>query len=543
MKQKDSFLKGFITCFIITLIIWSLYTYLNTTPIHIRWGSKFNIFLILFILLSGAFAYFSEGVTQKKTIYSVLIASGLLVVSNIIFFCITTPLFHSSDYRDLIGNVEEKKFEKDVSHVDLKELPTIDKELARNYADKKLGEIPALGSQMEVGDLTIQQIRGKLYYVAPLEHTGIFKWFENSKGTKGFIKVSATDSQDVELVTSVKGKDVNLKYLPSSYFNSNLYRHVYLNHPTKGVKGYTFELDDEGNPYWVASVYKRTIGRSGEVITGTLVIDPQTGKMKEYSIKDTPKWVDIIQPKSTIADYLDYWGEYVHGYINFSNQDKLETTEGMQVIYNNGECYFYTGISSVGKDESTVGFVLANTRTGKTSFYKVSGATETASMQSAEGSVQQLRYTATFPILINVQNEPTYFLTLKDKKGLVKSYAMVNVENYNIVAIGDSLQATLNNYVKSLAGKSSHTNLNSNGLERSEVGTIERIGSLTNENGQVFYILLKEKPNTLLMVPSSISKELPLSKEGDKVKFSYIELPNMSGITAKEFGNENMDIK
>ncbi|MFJ8531419.1 cell shape-determining protein [Bacillus sp. NPDC094106] len=502
-----------------------------------------NVFLLIFIFFSGMFSYLYKDIDKGKIFSVGTIAFCFLILSNVIFFCMTTPIFHSKDYRELIGKVEEKKFEKDVSNVDLKELPTIDKDLARNYADKKLGEIPALGSQMEVGDLTIQQIKGKLYYVAPLEHTGIFKWFKNSKGTKGYIKVSATDSQDVQLVTSLKGKDINLKYLPSAYFNSNLYRHAYMNNPTKGLKGYTFELDDEGNPYWVASVHKRVIGRSGEVVSGTLIIDAQTGKMKEYSIKDTPKWVDIIQPKSTVADYLDYWGEYVHGYINFSNEDKLKTTEGMQVVYNNGECYFYTGISSVGKDESTVGFVLVNTRTGKTNFYKVSGATETASMQSAEGSVQQLRYTATFPILINVQSEPTYFLTLKDKKGLVKSYGMVNVENYNLVAVGDTLQDTLNNYIKSLAGKGSHTDLKSTGVEKKEIGTIERIGSITNENRQVFYILLKERPNTLLMVPSSISKELPLSKEGDKVKYTYIDLPNMSGITVKEFENENMDIK
>jgi hypothetical protein len=545
MEKKTSGYFGlpFVLSLIVSALIFGIIMYFNVEPFHYRWGLKLNILLVIlfssYILFMGLFKQFDGRKFAIVGTVSVLI----IILVNIVFFFMTTAIIHSKDYHNLIGEVEERKFESDVAHVDLEQLPIIDKELAGNYADKKLGEIPALGSQVEVGELTLQQINGKLYYVGPLEHSGIFKWFQNREGTQGYVKVSATDSQDVQLITQLNGKDIKLKYLSSAYFNSNVERHAYLSNPTQGLKDYSFELDDEENPYWVASTYDRTIGRSGEVITGSLIIDAQTGEMKQYTVEDTPKWVDIIQPQSTVEDHLGYWGEYVHGFFNFSNQDKLKTTEGMQVIYNNGECFFYTGISSVGKDESTVGFALTNTRTGKTTTYNVSGATETAGMQSAEGSVQNLQYTATSPILINVQNEPTYFLTLKDKKGLVKLYGMVNVENYNLVATGDTLQATLNNYVKTLASKGIQGNLQTDGVEKSETGTIERIGSVVTEGNQLFYILLKEKPNNLIIVPSTISKEVALTKENDVIDYKYIESPNMDGITVKEFDNKNLEVK
>ncbi|GGE63992.1 cell shape-determining protein [Priestia taiwanensis] len=542
-KSNGYFGLPFVLSLIFSAIVFGIIMYFNVSPLHYRWGFKINILLIIlfssYIVFMSLFRRFNAKQFAIVGIGSV----SLLILMNVVFFFMTTTVIHSKDYHHLIGEVEERKFESDVAHVDLEQLPTIDKELAGNYADKKLGEIPALGSQVEVGELTLQQIDGKLYYVGPLEHSGILKWFQNREGTQGYVKVSATDAQDVELVTQLNGKDIKLKYLSSAYFNSNVERHAYLSHPTQGIKDYSFELNDEGNPYWVASTYDHTIGLSGEVITGTLIIDAQTGEMQQYTVEDTPKWVDIIQPQSTVEKHLDYWGEYVHGFFNFSNQDKLKTTEGMQVIYNNGECFFYTGISSVGKDESTVGFALTNTRTGETTKYNVSGATETAGMQSAEGSVQNLQYKATHPILINVQNEPTYFLTLKDKKGLVKSYGMVNVENYNLVATGDTLQATLNSYVKALAGKGVQGNLETNGVEKSETGTVERIGSVTTEGNQLFYIVVKEKPNSLIIVPSAVSKEVALTKENDVIDYKYIELPNMDGITVKEFDNKNIDLK
>jgi hypothetical protein len=542
-KSNGYFGLPFVLSLVVSAIIFGIIMYFDVSPFHYRWGMKINsLLLILFSSYLVFMAVFKRFDGKKFAIVGIGSVS-IIVLMNSVFFFMTTPIIHSKDYYNLVGDVEEREFKSDVSYVDLEQLPTIDKDLARNYADKKLGEIPALGSQVEVGELTLQQIGGKLYYVGPLEHSGFFKWFENMEGTQGYVKVSATDSQDVQLVTSLDDKDISLKYLTSAYFNSNVERHAYLSNQTTGLKDYSFELDDEGNPYWVASTYDRTIGRSGEVITGSLIIDAQTGDMKAYTVEDTPKWVDIIQPQSTIEDHLEYWGSYVHGFFNFSNQDELKPTEGMQVIYNNGECFFYTGISSVGKDESTVGFTLTNTRTGKTTTYNVSGATETAGMQSAEGSVQNLQYTATSPILINVQNEPTYFLTLKDKKGLVKLYGMVNVENYNLVATGDTLQNTMNNYIKTLASKGIQGNLETDGVEKSETGTVERIGAVVTEGNQVFYILLKEKPNNLMMVPSSISKEIALTKENDVIDYTYIESPNMAGITVKEFDNKNMEVK
>ncbi len=377
---------------------------------------------------------------NKKYITSGIVVGLLYFVALIVF----SPIFMPSTHRNLIGNVEEIEFSSQIEHMDLKQLPIIDKELAYKLADKKLGEIPSLGSQVTIGDLSLQSVNGQLYYVGPLEHSSFFKWLTNREGTKGYIKVSATNQNDVQLVTELNGEDIHLKYIPSAYLFSDLDRHAYLNDMKAGHTDYTFELDDEGNPYWVITRYDNAIGITEQKAIGTEIINAQTGETNIYDIENTPKWVDRIQPSSYINNYLNKWGELVHGILNFSDKDKLKPTQGMNIIFNDDECYYYTGITSVGNDEGLVGFMLTNTRTGETKMYKTSGATEAASMKSAEGKVQQYGYTATFPYLINIQSEPTYFMTLKDSNGLVKQYSMVNVKNYNTVAVGDTLQSTLN---------------------------------------------------------------------------------------------------
>ena len=484
-----------------------------------------------FVLCTVAFGVLT---LNKKYIISGIGVGLLYFVALMVF----SPIFMPSTHRNLIGNVEEIEFSSEIEHIDLKQLPIIDKDLAYKLADKKLGEIPSLGSQVTIGDLSLQSVNGQLYYVGPLEHSSFFKWLTNREGTKGYIKVSATNQNDVQLVTELNGEDIHLKYIPSAYLFSDLDRHAYLNDMKAGHTDYTFELDDEGNPYWVITRYDNAIGITEQKAIGTEIINAQTGETNIYDIENTPKWVDRIQPSSYINNYLNKWGELVHGILNFSDKDKLKSTQGMNIIFNDDECYYYTGITSVGNDEGLVGFMLTNTRTGEAKMYKTSGATEAASMKSAEGKVQQYGYTATFPYLINIQSEPTYFMTLKDSNGLVKQYAMVNVKNYNTVAVGDTLQSTLNRYLEALTN--TNISLEGSNSEESLVGEVERIGLVVKEGSSIYDIKIKGQDN-FFSVSTETSREVALTNIGDTISIKFIKVGDGQYIITNSF--ENLTLK
>ena len=495
-------------------------------------------FTLSIVVLVGPFVLctVSYGVLtlNKKYIISGIGVGLLYFVALMVF----SPIFMPSTHRNLIGNVEEIEFSSEIEHIDLKQLPIIDKDLAYKLADKKLGEIPSLGSQVTIGDLSLQSVNGQLYYVGPLEHSSFFKWLTNREGTKGYIKVSATNQNDVQLVTELNGEDIHLKYIPSAYLFSDLDRHAYLNDMKAGHTDYTFELDDEGNPYWVITRYDNAIGITEQKAIGTEIINAQTGETNIYDIENTPKWVDRIQPSSYINNYLNKWGELVHGILNFSDKDKLKSTQGMNIIFNDDECYYYTGITSVGNDEGLVGFMLTNTRTGEAKMYKTSGATEAASMKSAEGKVQQYGYTATFPYLINIQSEPTYFMTLKDSNGLVKQYAMVNVKNYNTVAVGDTLQSTLNRYFEALTN--TNISLEGSNSEESLVGEVERIGLVVKEGSSIYDIKIKGQDN-FFSVSTETSREVALTNIGDTISIKFIKVGDGQYIITNSF--ENLTLK
>lgn len=527
--KKGSFLK-YLGWLITAYIVAGIFLAFNSKLILDFTLSSFYI-VGIFVVVTAVYAFFTF---NKKYGLAAVIVAVIYILSLVLF----SPIVSYKAHRELIGNIEGVEFSNEIEHIDLKQLPTIDKEVAYKLADKKLGEIPSLGSKVTIGDLTLQSVGGQLYYVAPLEHSSLFKWFTNREGTTGYIKVSATNESDVQLVTEVNGKDIKIKYLESAYLFSDLHRAAYIKDMKAGHTDFTFELDDEGNPYWVVTRYDNAIGITEAKATGVLVLDAETGESNIYGIEDAPKWIDRIQPDRYIKNYIDKWGELVHGVFNFSDKDKLKSTDGMNLIFNNDECYYFTGVTSVGNDEGLVGFTLTNTRTGETNLYKTSGATETASMKSAQGKVQQYGYTATLPYLINIQNEPTYFMTLKDSNGLVKQYAMVNVRNYNIVGVGDSLQSTLNKYLEGLT----NTNISLEGSNSEETleGEIERIGLVVKDGTSIYDIRIKGNDN-IFSVSTETSREVALSSVGDKIVVKFIKVGDGKFILTNSF--ENISLK
>ena len=523
----------------LTWMKWLLIVYLVLIVVNFFNGTlvldlslnAFGVLLTFFVvsMLVGAFLQYKPAFIGA--IGAVVLYLGLMAYSS--------PLFNYQAHRNLIGDIKEVSFSEQMDYIDLDQVPIIDEQLADKLADKKLGDIPSLGSQVTVGSMSLQNVDGQLFYVAPLEHTSVLKWLFNQI-TPGYVKVSATDVDDVELVTELNGESLGLKYLEKSYLLSNIKIASFLRDLWKGHEDYSFEIDDEGNPYWVVTRYDTGVGIEERSAVGAVLINAQTGKSKSYSVDKLPEWVDRVEPMDNIDRYISKWGELVHGVLNFTDKDKLTTTYGMSIIYNNGSCYYFTGITSVGEDESLVGFTLTDTRTRETTMYRTSGATELAAMASAEGKVQQYGYDATLPYLLNVDGHATYFMTLKDASGLVKQYALVNVSSYTNVAVGQTLQDALTEYRKILTSSGQSFAGETDGLELDEVsGVIARIGVVITED-MTYYDIMLENDTCCYTVSTDISRIAALTQAGDNVTIRFYPGTQGKQIHAAEFVNHTI---
>ena len=522
---------------ILSVLLAAFILYFNLPTLSLRFvGWIFNLGIVLLPLITvSKFRKYMIG------IYVVLI--GYFFIAPIL----SAPIFNASNYRKLIGEVKSTEFTSLVSPIKLDQVPIVDRVFASSLAEKKLGDDFALGSRVTLGKPTRQMVKGRLYWVTPLLHSGFYKWLTNiNDGTPGYIMVSATNPQNIEFVRQINGAPVKLKYQPNAYFNQDLHRHLYLHgFVTKGVGDYTFEIDDNGEPYWTTTVYTHRIGVSGPDAIGLAVVHAGTGKINFYPLERTadgmsdaaiPRWIDRVQPVDFVISQLDWWGQYVHGFWNtkFGKRDVLMVTDGYNIIYGNDDIsYFYTGLSSVGSDEGTIGFVLTNTRTKETQLYRMSGATEYAAMQSAQGKVQNYKYTATFPILVNTNGIPTYFITLKDSAGLVKMFAFVSVKDFSLVGVGESIKLARDNYLMSLTTSRVGILPEGSSEKKTIEGTVSRIGSDAKENRTYYYISLVETPDKIYIASTDLSSYLPLTQKGDKLSLVYLETQdkeiNLSG--------------
>lgn len=448
---------------------------------------------------------------------------ALLFYMTVVPFVTSWSLFRWNDYRGMIGNVEiGENLSNHMAPISIDKIRVVDESLANLLGDKVLGAQPALGSQVRLGTFVIQKVRNELYWVAPLLHSGFFKWNKNKEGTNGYVMVNACNERDVKLVQEVKGHKVLIKYQPEAYFGDNLERHIYFNgFFNAGLTDYSFEIDDDGVPYWIVTKYKKTIGFYGDNATSVVVVNTETGKCTEYPIDQAPAWIDRIQPDKFIEEQLNDWGNFVKGFWNFSNENKLQITQGLSLVYGeDNKSYWYTGLTSVGADEATVGFVLVDTRTKKTVWYKQSGATERAAQNSAVGKVQEKRYTSSLPIPYNINNIPTYMMTLKDNGGLVKMFAMVAIEDYTIVGVGNTLVETLMAYKNAynMAGnKINPKNVTKKMVLKTMVNRIQS----DIKNGNSFYYFTVTGMNNIFIGSSQISNEMPVTMAGDSIQISF----------------------
>ena len=420
--------------------------------------------------------------------------------------------------RDRLGEPQIKTFDSEVQTIDISQIPIVDEPLALQLAQKKLGERPALGSQVELQTATIQMVDGELVWVVPLYHSGFFKWLTNMEGTPGYIVVSATNTNDVRYVEGSK-----IKYHPGSYLLFDVARKVRFGPGLlTGITDYSFELDDNGQPYWVVSTYHNLRGFSLPEADGIILLNATTGQMERYTMENIPEWVDRVQPEDFVIEQITNRGNYVHGIFNFANKDKYRPSDGHNIVYNNGECYLFTGLTSVGADDSAIGFIMVDMVTKEPIMYEMSGATEEAGQLSAQGRVQDLGYQASFPIILNIDSQPTYFMTLKDDIGLIKQYAFVSVTNYSTVGTGESVSDALRDYESKLVSDGVTTISNLSGETKAVEGVILRIASEYSDGRTIYKFLLESPQDILFTAQAPVSPELALTQPGDRVSVSYL---------------------
>lgn len=433
------------------ILLAAIYYYVALPAINIH-SSDFWMFLIVLIIVIILIFVRRKRLTRYtfkeskglKAIGGLLI---LVIAAYLVGSLLSSPIVNAKKYQKLL-TVKDGEFTKDIEELSFDQIPLLDRDSAAILGNRKMGSMVDMVSQFEVDELYSQiNYQNQPVRVSPLRYANLIKWLTNQKeGIPAYIKIDMA-TQNTELVKLKEG----MKYTTSDHFNRNIYRHLRFKYPTYIFNDLSFEIDDDGVPYWVCPVKKFNIGLFGGTTIGRVVLcNAVTGETTDYSIEDAPEWIDRAFSADLLVELYDYYGSLKHGYFNsiLGQKDCLKTTTGYNYLAIDDDVWVYTGVTSVSGDQSNVGFVLMNQRTMETKFYEVEGATEDSAMSSAEGQVQNLKYVATFPLLLNISGEPTYFIALKDDAGLVKKYAMVNVQKYQIVAIGDTVSACEEAYTK-----------------------------------------------------------------------------------------------
>lgn len=522
--------KNILINLIVTIVAGFIYFYVELPPINLHSAAFYSFFLFLSVvycitavITSGIYRQAENGKTFWKLLKGScivpLIVIGAVFVIYVVGGLLSSVVIRSGAYAKLI-TVETGDFTQDIEEISFDQIPMLDRDSAEKLGDRKLGELADMVSQFEVADNYTQiNYKGRPVRVTPLRYGDIFKWLNNrSAGLPAYLIIDMV-TQEVDVVRLPEG----MHYTTAEHFSRNLYRHLRFQYPTYIFNEPTFEIDEEGTPYWVCSRIVKRIGLFGGTdIQGAVLVNAITGESQYYT--DIPTWVDGVYSAEIIMDQYDYYGTYQGGFINslFGQKNVTVTTEGYNYIAANDDVYVYTGVTSAGSDESNIGFILTNQRTKQTTFYSIAGAEEFSAMNSAEGVVQHLNYSATFPLLLNISNQPTYFMALKDYAGLVKMYAMVNVQQYQIVATGASVEECQSNYYKLLRQNKLDTGeapiLPAD--EDTVTGIVTALRSAVIDGTTMYYVTL-DADNTVYCISAGEVEKVILLNVGDRITITY----------------------
>ena len=500
----------------------------------------------------GKRAVRNEG--KAKTFKALSFIPVAIACVGIIGALMSLSLFpgNAAKYATVLNTVDHD-FASDIQEVNYSEIPVIDRDSAILLGNREMGSIPEYVSQFEISSLYSQiNYQGTPVRVSPLGYADLFKWFTNrGSGIPAYALVDMT-TQDAQIVTL---GDNAIFYSQSEPLARNIDRYVQLKYPFYMFDEKSFEIDEDGHPWWICPVQKRTIGLfGGTTIDRVVMVNATTGECTDISIDEVPQWVDRAYPAELLIEQYNWSGAYKDGWLNswLGQKNVVQTTPGTDgnVGYNyiakDDDVWVYTGVTSATADNSIVGFVLVNQRTAESHFYSVAGATEESAMQSAEGQVQNLRYTATFPLLINVANQPTYFMALKDSAGLVKKFAMIDIQRYQNVAVGDTVAECQKSYEALLATNGVDTGDSTPTDVKQAKGIIATMAQAVIEGNSHYYVTL-QGDSSIYDFPLPGMLEIVAYSAGDEISFTYIDagttaFPAQSIDSVKAAGTEQKNV-
>ena len=520
----------------------------KSTDTYMFLATVIAIFVALMFITSGAgkSPEYVPYVKKKATVPVILIA--VLAVVVVVGFLVSSVFFRAKTYSKIIDVDESKSFTNDIAEADFSSVPVLDNGSASALANRTLGDLASIGkvSQFEINPYFTQiNYKNNPVKLTTLAYGDLFKWLKNTReGLPGYVVVNMV-TQKAELVTLPEGEYI--RYSTTEHFGKYLMRHVRFNYPTYIFDTPRFEIDESGRPYWLCSVLDKTIGIFGGTdVKGVVMVDAITGEMKEYTADEVIgnkelQWIDGIYSVDLLVEQFNYYGKYQNGFINsvLGQENVRVSTEGENFLAKDDDVYVYTGVTSATNDQAIIGFILMNMRTKQANFYKMSGAKEMSAMSSAQGEVQDYAYAATFPILLNISGEPTYFMSLKDQDSLVKRYAMVNVQNYQVVAIGKTIADCTQDYAQKLKQNNikidvdidkieDATNNTAEGEQNTApevklltaVGVVDDIRTAVIGGESVYYISLQES-DIYFSVEASKAVEVVILNVGDTVTIDY----------------------
>ncbi len=462
---------------VLTIIAGGVVYYMMLPAMNFKDINMYMFLIILVVLFMVFFAIACKAnkkierreYVKKKSLVPIIIVGVIIVVIAIGWLCGVT-IFRASSYSELLP-VTASDFETDAEKLSVDSVPRVDESRALTLADQQLGSLSEYKSQYVVSNTTTMiNYNGRPVRVAYLEYADVFKWFNNTKeGVPAYMIIDLV-SQKVTVVNCVEKFGSCIQYSPTELFNEKLIRHIRFQYPTELLDTPNFEIDDTGHPYWITPVLDKTIGLfGGNDIKGAIITDALSGESSYHSIDEIRsdenlQWIDVVYPASLLIEQYDYYGKFQNGFWNsiiFQN-DVSQASQGYGYIAMDDDVWIYTGVTSSESDASNFGFILSNQRTKETRYYEAGGAIESAAQQSAEDAVQNYQYAATFPILLDIEGQPTYFMSLYGTSNTVKGYALVNLADKTIVGTGivdemksdaKALNAAVENYIQALKDK------------------------------------------------------------------------------------------